>query len=84
MLEIEAIGFIAGFLTTASYVPEVIRVVRTKDTRGISLTWLVALLVGVVLWLLYGVYIGSYPVVIANAITALLVSIMLALKLKYT
>ncbi|MEK7705493.1 MAG: SemiSWEET transporter [Myxococcota bacterium] len=67
-----AIGTIAAVLTTASFIPQVVRVLRQRETAGISL-WMYGLFtVGVGLWLVYGWLIESAPVVIANAITFVL------------
>ncbi|MCL4344250.1 MAG: SemiSWEET transporter [Nitrososphaerota archaeon] len=76
------IGLVAGFLTTVAYVPEVYRIFITKDTKGISLLWLVILLTGAILWFVYGLDIYSLPVIFANGISALLIVIMLILKLR--
>ena len=80
---VEALGFAAAFLTTLCWVPQAWRTIRTRDTRAISL-WTQALLAsGVVLWLVYGLQIGSLPVVAANAITLVLVSVILVMKLRF-
>ncbi|MDG6927693.1 MAG: SemiSWEET transporter [Nitrososphaerota archaeon] len=76
------IGLVAGFLTTVAYVPEVYRIFITKDTKGISLLWLVILLTGAILWFVYGLDIYSLPVIFANGISTLLIVIMLILKLR--
>ncbi|MEM4092878.1 MAG: SemiSWEET family transporter, partial [Conexivisphaerales archaeon] len=57
------IGLIAGFLTTVAYVPEVHKILTTKDTKGISLLWLMILLTGVFLWFIYGLGIYSLPLI---------------------
>ncbi|WP_296809529.1 SemiSWEET transporter [Thiocapsa sp.] len=80
-LWVETIGFAAAALTTVSFVPQVM---RTRDTRAISL-WMYALFsAGVALWGLYGLLIGSWPVIAANAITLVLASIVLWHKLRET
>lgn len=80
---IESIGMVAAILTTACWVPQAIRTIRTKDTRGISL-WAQGLLAaGIALWLVYGLAIGSWPLILANAVTFLLVATILTLKLRY-
>lgn len=83
-LWVETIGFTAAALTTISFVPQVVRTLRTRDTRAISL-WMYALFsAGVALWGLYGWLIGSWPVIAANAITLVLASIVLWHKLRET
>ena len=80
---IDYLGFLAGFTTTVSFLPQVIRVYKTKSGRDISL-WTMALLsFGVFLWLIYGSLIMSLPIIIANAVTLVLVSAILVLKLYY-
>jgi MtN3 and saliva related transmembrane protein len=83
-LWVESIGFAAAALTTVSFVPQVAHTLRTRDTRAISL-WMYALFsAGVALWGLYGLLIGSWPVIAANAITLVLASIVLWHKLRET
>jgi MtN3 and saliva related transmembrane protein len=63
------IGLIAAALTTISFVPQAIQVLRSKDTSGLSLVMYAMFSLGVALWTLYGVLIWSLPVIVANAIT---------------
>ena len=63
------LGYVAAFLTTASFVPQAWLTFKTRDVRGISLGMYSTFTLGVALWLLYGVLIQACPVVIANAIT---------------
>ncbi len=77
------IGYAAAFLTTASFVPQAIQTFRTKDVTGISLGMYSAFVVGIVLWLVYGLLLGAWPIVIANVITLSLAATILAMKLKY-
>lgn len=66
------LGYTAAALTTFSFLPQAIRVYRTKNTNAISF-WMYSIFsAGVFLWLIYGVLIQAWPVVIANAITLLL------------
>lgn len=79
----EHLGFIAGTITTLSFVPQVIRVYRNKSGRDIS-AWMVLLLAsGTLLWLIYGVMIGGVPIVMANAVTFTLVLVIFILKIYY-
>ena len=77
------IGYAAAFLTTARFVPQAIQTYRTKDVTGISLGMYSAFVVGIVLWLVYGLLLGAWPIVIANVITLSLAATILAMKLKY-
>jgi MtN3 and saliva related transmembrane protein len=76
------IGSIAAICTTVAFVPQVIKSWRTRDLSGISLPMYTIFTLGVILWLVYGLLIGDWPVIIANAITALLAGGVLLLKLQ--
>lgn len=77
------IGTVAAVLTTASFVPQVVHTLRTKDVSGISLSMYSVFVVGVGLWLVYGLLLDAWPIVIANAITVSLATCILAMKLRY-
>lgn len=77
------IGYAAAFLTTASFVPQALHTFQTKDVRGISLGMYSAFTIGVALWLIYGLMVQAWPVVIANAVTLSLATAILAMKLRY-
>ncbi|MEM8506941.1 MAG: SemiSWEET transporter [Bacteroidota bacterium] len=83
MPTIELIGLIAATCTTAAFVPQVYKAIRHKSTADISLTMYVVLLVGLLLWLVYGVYHKSLAIILANTITAILAVTMLLLKIKH-
>ncbi|KQT43441.1 MULTISPECIES: SemiSWEET transporter [unclassified Methylophilus] len=76
------IGSVAAMCTTVAFVPQVIKSWRTRDLSGISLPMYTIFTLGVILWLVYGLLIGDWPVIIANAITALLAGGVLLLKLQ--
>lgn len=80
---IEILGFAAAALTSLCWLPQAWRTIRTRDTRAISLWTQSLLALGTVLWLTYGVQIGSAPVVVANALTLLLVLLILSMKLRF-
>ena len=82
MLTADWIGSLAAVLTTASFVPQVLHSFRTKDVSGISLTMYSAFTLGVGLWLVYGLLLGAWPIVIANAITVSLATCILVMKLR--
>jgi MtN3 and saliva related transmembrane protein len=79
----ELIGYGAAFLTTLSFVPQAWLTFRTRDVRGISLGMYSVFTVGVALWLLYGLMMGAWPIVVANAVTLALASVILCMKLRY-
>jgi len=79
----EYIGYIAGFLTTFAMLPQVLRVYRLKSAREISIIFNTSILLGVVLWLVYGAVLGLVPLIVWNSIGIGLVSLLLLAKLKY-
>lgn len=79
----ELLGYLAATLTTCSFVPQALHTFRTRDVSGISLGMYSVFTVGVALWLVYGVLLTAWPVVIANAITLVLACAIVAMKLRY-
>jgi MtN3 and saliva related transmembrane protein len=79
----QLIGYLAAVLTTISFVPQVWHTWRTRDVSGISLGMYVVFAAGVFLWLVYGLALGAWPIVVANAITLALALAILAMKLKW-
>jgi MtN3 and saliva related transmembrane protein len=77
----DVIGMTAATLTTLCWLPQTILILRTRDTRAISLATQSTFACGVALWLAYGLLIGSWPVIISNAITLILVGAIVALKI---
>ena len=77
----EWIGYAAATLTTLSFVPQAWHTFSTPDVRGISLGMYSAFTLGVAMWLAYGVLLGAWPVIVANAITLALASTILAMKI---
>ena len=73
----------AAMLTTIAFLPQVIKVWRTRSTRDISLVSFSIFCSGVVLWLLYGWLIGDLPLILANGVTFVLAGTVLAFKLRY-
>jgi len=69
-------------LTTLSFIPQVIKVVRDKDTKAISLSMYLVFFAGVCLWLFYGILITSWPVIIANSVTILLLIPIIVMKIR--
>ncbi len=81
---LDTIGYIAAFLTTASFLPQAIKVWREDDTAAISLGMYSMFVLGVMLWLIYGIMIGNMPITIANIITFILASSILYKKVRHT
>jgi MtN3 and saliva related transmembrane protein len=76
-------GFIAGALTTISFIPQVLHAWRSKRCDDLSWGMLLTFSAGVVLWLLYGIRLWAMPVIVANAVTLALLLIIMALKARY-
>ena len=79
----DLIGYLAASLTTCSFVPQAWLTFKTRDVRGISLGMYSVFTCGVALWLLYGLALGAWPIVAANAVTLSLAASILGMKLKY-
>jgi MtN3 and saliva related transmembrane protein len=79
----EMIGLAAGFLTTVAFVPQVTKVWKDRSAKELSLKTFVAFSTGVILWLVYGVMLGEFPMILWNAVTLALVGAIVAMKLKF-
>jgi MtN3 and saliva related transmembrane protein len=82
-MNLEWLGFAAATLTSASFIPQAIMTIRTRDTKGISRGMYVIFTVGVALWLAYGIALDSWPMIYANTTTLVLAVTILVLKLRY-
>lgn len=80
---VEAIGSLAAILGTICWLPQAIRTVRTRDTKGLSLASNLLLLTTVTLWFVYGLAIGAWPLVAANIVSMVLVGAIVAMKLRH-
>lgn len=80
---IDVIGSVAAVLTTVSFVPQAWHSFKTRDVSGISLGMYSVFTVGVALWLVYGVLLLSWPLIIANSITLTLAATILGMKLRF-
>ena len=80
---ITILGFAAGTLTTVAFLAQVLRTVKHRSTKDISLGMYLMLCSGIALWLIYGILIHSWPVIIANAVTLALSGWVLVLKIRF-
>lgn len=80
---INILGIIAGTLTTVAFIPQVLQTWRSKSAKDISLGMFSMFSLGVFLWLIYGIYTQSLPIIIANSVTFVLALIILFFKFKY-
>jgi MtN3 and saliva related transmembrane protein len=76
------LGYLAATLTTSAFVPQAWLALRTRDLAGVSLAMYALFTLGIALWLAYGVLLGQWPIIVANAITLALASCILALKIQ--
>lgn len=76
-------GYLAGTLTTISFIPQVVRAWNLKETRDLSLAMLILFAAGILLWTLYGFWVDSAPIIAANVVTFLLILVLLGLKTRY-
>lgn len=83
MTLIDIIGSVAATLTTISFLPQAWHTFRTKDVSGISLGMYTVFTTGVACWLVYGLLMDAWPIVISNAITVSLAAAILLMKLRY-
>jgi len=79
----EALGLAAGFLVSFGLIPQIVRVLRLRDARQISLPFNLLSLGGTVLWLTYGILLGLLSVTFWNGVNCILYVILLSVKLKY-
>jgi MtN3 and saliva related transmembrane protein len=80
---IKYIGFFAAFCTTIAFVPQAIKVYKSKSTKDISLYMFLIFTIGVFSWLVYGIVISDLPIILANAVTLILSLFILIYKIKY-
>lgn len=79
----DIIGLAAGALTTIAFVPQITRTIKLKSTRDISLGMYIVLATGIFLWIIYGICLGSLPIILANIVTLVFSLALIAFKLKY-
>lgn len=77
----ELIGYMAAALTTTSFLPQAIMTIKTRDTESLSLGMYSMFALGVLLWLVYGIYLSNNAIIIANAVTFLLAAVILGFKI---
>jgi len=82
-MNIEWFGYAAAVLTSFSFVPQAVMTIKTRDTRGISRGMYIIFTTGVALWLVYGILLGSWPMIFANVVTFVLAATVLALKIRF-
>ena len=77
------VSALAAILTTAAFVPQALHIIRHRETKAISLVMYVAFASGVALWLVFGVLIGNWAIIVSNAITLVLTLAIVGMKIRY-
>lgn len=80
---VDAVGMTGAVLTTVCWLPQAIQIVRSRETRAISLIGTSVLTVGIVFWLIYGLALVDWPLILSNIVTLALLLVILALKLRH-
>jgi MtN3 and saliva related transmembrane protein len=80
---VNAVGTAAGLCSMASFVPQLVKILRERRAEGVSLRTYCVTVTGFVLWIAYGVLLGSWPVAVSNSVCLLLSAAILALKWRY-
>ncbi|MFZ3589699.1 SemiSWEET transporter [Bacillus sp. DJP31] len=84
MTLLSILGYAAAILTTLSFLPQALKTIKEKNTDGISVGMYSMFTAGVLLWLIYGILIKDFPIILANSLTFFLAVTILFLKLKYS
>lgn len=82
-MDLQWTGYVAATLTTAAFVPQALKTLRSKDARSISLGMYAVFTLGVAFWLAYGIALQSWPMIVSNIITLALAGAILSMKLRY-
>ncbi len=80
---VNAVGAAAAILTTLCWLPQALHIIRTRDAAAISLLTYSAFAIGLVLWLCYGLLLGSWPIIGSNVVTLVPVLVIIVLKLRH-
>lgn len=77
------IGIVAGIFTSSSLLPQVIKILKEKKVEDLSMTMFISLLIGIILWVIYGIMRDDWPIIVTNSFSVLLNFLILFLKFKY-
>jgi MtN3 and saliva related transmembrane protein len=80
---VDIVGYMAATFTTVAFLPQVLKVWQSKSTKDLALPTLLSLITGVILWFIYGLFVKSAPIIIANLVTLGLNLVILRFKIKY-
>ena len=79
----ELLGYVAAVCTTVAFVPQVIKTYKTKSAGNLSLGMFLFFTCGIILWLIYGIMINEFPIIVANLVTLVLAVVLIYFKLRY-
>lgn len=77
------LGLVAATCTTIAFVPQAYQTIKTKNTKDLSLSTYVLLVVGIIMWLTYGILVMDLPIIVANAVSFFFIGTILVLKIKH-
>lgn len=77
------IGMVAATLTTLAFIPQAVKVIKTKHTKDLSLFMYIFFTLGLLLWLVFGILMKSLPIIMANGVTIVFAVVILGMKIKY-
>ena len=77
------LGIMAGTLTTISFIPQAVKIYKTKDAKNLSIATFCIFSCGVFLWLIYGIVTREWPIILANGVTLILILLIIVMKIKY-
>lgn len=80
---IGVIGIVAGIFTSTSLLPQLIKILKEKKVEGLSMTMFLSLLIGIILWVVYGILRDDWPIIVTNSFSVVLNLFILVLKFKY-
>ncbi len=80
---VDAVGMTGAVLTTVCWLPQAIKIIRSRETRAISLAGTLAFTVGIVFWLIYGLALMDWPLITSNVVTLGLMAVIVSLKLRH-
>jgi MtN3 and saliva related transmembrane protein len=80
---VDAVGMIGAVLTTVCWLPQAVKIIRSRDTRAISLAGTLAFTIGIVFWLIYGLALVDWPLITSNVVTLALMLVIVTLKLRH-
>ncbi|MDQ3494815.1 MAG: SemiSWEET transporter [Pseudomonadota bacterium] len=82
-MNLEWMGYVAATMTTLAFLPQAVKIIRSRDTASISLGMYLVFTIGIMFWFGYGIALDSWPMIISNAITFVLAATILGLKLRH-